>query len=402
LFLGNQSGSCGTAISSTILTAQGGVTGTFGGVTTNFAFLTPSLSYDANNVRLTLSRNAAEFSERGATANQRQSGAAAEALRCGNRVFDAIVQLDSSGAQSAFEQISGEVHASAQGALIDDSRFVRDAMLGPRRGRGLWAEAYGSWGQVDADGNAAQVDRDATGAFVGIDQPLGSRFSAGLAAGHSRSDLRIDARSSSADIESWHLAARLDARFGGLAVAAGGAIAWHSFDVARTIMFGGFAEGATAQYDGQTRQLFARAGYELPLGSATIEPFAELAWVQVETDAFTETGGAAALSGRASSQETLISTVGARGTARLGRMSLTGQLGWRHRFDGEAEGAILAFAGGNSFSIAGAPCSEDALLAEAGLDFDLGGGARLGANYRGQFDDRTQDHGARATLSWKF
>ena len=38
----------------TILNATGGVSGTYSGVTSNFAFLTPSLSYDANNVFLTL------------------------------------------------------------------------------------------------------------------------------------------------------------------------------------------------------------------------------------------------------------------------------------------------------------------------------------------------------------
>ena len=38
----------------TILNATGGVSGTYSGVTSNFAFLTPSLTYDANNVFLTL------------------------------------------------------------------------------------------------------------------------------------------------------------------------------------------------------------------------------------------------------------------------------------------------------------------------------------------------------------
>jgi len=38
----------------TIVSAAGGRSGTYNGVTSNFAFLTPSLSYDANNVYLTL------------------------------------------------------------------------------------------------------------------------------------------------------------------------------------------------------------------------------------------------------------------------------------------------------------------------------------------------------------
>ena len=40
----------------TILTANGGVTGTFAYVTSNLAFLAPTLTYDLNDVFLTLNR----------------------------------------------------------------------------------------------------------------------------------------------------------------------------------------------------------------------------------------------------------------------------------------------------------------------------------------------------------
>ncbi len=47
-------GSYANSTTYTILRATGGVSGTYSGVTSNFAFLTPSLSYDANDVFLTL------------------------------------------------------------------------------------------------------------------------------------------------------------------------------------------------------------------------------------------------------------------------------------------------------------------------------------------------------------
>ena len=43
-------GSYATSTTYTILNATGGVSGTYSGVSSNFAFLTPSLTYDANNV----------------------------------------------------------------------------------------------------------------------------------------------------------------------------------------------------------------------------------------------------------------------------------------------------------------------------------------------------------------
>ena len=49
-----QPGNYGASTTYTILNATGGRTGTYTGVTSNFAFLTPSLTYDPNNVFLTL------------------------------------------------------------------------------------------------------------------------------------------------------------------------------------------------------------------------------------------------------------------------------------------------------------------------------------------------------------
>ena len=54
----------------TILNATGGVTGAFSTVNSNLAFLTPSLSYDPNNVYLTLKRNDISFASVAITPNQ--------------------------------------------------------------------------------------------------------------------------------------------------------------------------------------------------------------------------------------------------------------------------------------------------------------------------------------------
>ena len=62
-----QSGSYAHSTTYTILNATGGVSGTYASVTSNFAFLTPSLSYDANNVFLTLALQENAFAASAAT-----------------------------------------------------------------------------------------------------------------------------------------------------------------------------------------------------------------------------------------------------------------------------------------------------------------------------------------------
>ena len=66
-------GNYATSTPYTIPNATGGVSGTYAGVSSNYAFMTPSLAYDANNIFLTLAlQGAAPFSGFGShTVNQR-------------------------------------------------------------------------------------------------------------------------------------------------------------------------------------------------------------------------------------------------------------------------------------------------------------------------------------------
>jgi hypothetical protein len=63
----------------TILTANGGVNGTFTGATSELAFFAPELTYDPFNVYLTLTRNAVYFATVARTSNHRSVGRALDA-----------------------------------------------------------------------------------------------------------------------------------------------------------------------------------------------------------------------------------------------------------------------------------------------------------------------------------
>ncbi|MGN6143207.1 MAG: autotransporter outer membrane beta-barrel domain-containing protein [Mesorhizobium sp.] len=62
----------------------------------------------------------------------------------------------------------------------------------------------------------------------------------------------------------------------------------------------------------------------------------------------------------------------------------------------------FAFAGANSFTIAGVPIAKDAAVLEAGLDFAISERATLGLSYSGQFGSHATDNGAKANLSVRF
>lgn len=141
--------------------------------------------------------------------------------------------------------------------------------------------------------------------------------------------------------------------------------------------------------------------------SMAMEPFANLAYVNLKTDSFSETDGVTALNSRGdSSSGTTFTTLGLRANTKLDSgpagMSLRGTMGWRHAFGAVSQQATLGYAGGNGFAVSGVPIAKDAAVLEAGLDFALRRDLTLGVSYNGQIGDGVKDHGVRANLLWKF
>src|SRR5262249_55121829 len=98
----------------TILSATGSRNGAYAGVTGDFAFLTPSLSYSAHAVTLTLSRTGSAFQNGARTLNQKAVGAALDqaSLTTGNStVLDTLYGLSTSEGPQALNALSGQNYA---------------------------------------------------------------------------------------------------------------------------------------------------------------------------------------------------------------------------------------------------------------------------------------------------
>lgn len=421
----------------TILTAAGGLTGTFDSVAmaSPSLFLAPKVTYDANNAFLSIAQSAS-FASAAQTPNQMATAVGIDSLGAGNDLWNAVALLGTQAeAQAAYDALSGEIHASTASALIDDSRFVRtaandrvraafDGVAAPAAlvlayGEGgptpapaatdrfaTWGQAFGSWGRWDGDGNAAGFDRSIGGFFLGADAPFGDSWRLGLIAGYSRTDFDVEERASSGDSDDIHLGVYGGTQFGEIGLRFGGAYSWHDIDVGRTVAFPGFSDALAADYNAGTAQVFADAGYQIKTGAARFEPFANLAYVNLRTDGFTETGGAAALTAASSTQDTTFSTLGVRAETgfAVGDMMarVRGSLGWQHAFGDVIPTASLNFAGGSTFSIAGTPIVRDAAVVEAGFALDLSRNASLAVSYNGQIGSGVQDHGVNAALSVSF
>ncbi|HEX8164976.1 MAG TPA: autotransporter domain-containing protein [Beijerinckiaceae bacterium] len=425
----------------TILTAAGGVSGTFSSLAGNTSiFVRPSLAYTATSVLLTLART--PFAAFAATPNEL---AVAGALDAGGGPLALAVfnQNTAAGARQAFAALSGELHPSTASVLIDEARFIRGAVLGrlreaagdpgapalaeagppaayaadvpggalpvvapPQPSSAVWAQGFGSWGRFDGDGNAARVDRDLAGFIGGFDARVLDFGRVGLAAGYGKS--RISGPAGVAEVETAHLAGYLGASFGAFNLRAGAAYAWHGIDTSRAILFPGFSDAATASYDGGTGQVFGEVGYGLRFGAAAVEPFAGLAFVRLRTDAFAERGGSAALRGAATDESVGYSSLGVRLAAAYvldNGMTIVprAMIAWQHAFDRVVATRPLAFQNtGAGFLVAGVPIARDSALIDAGLDLRVTRQATIGLSYIGQLADKVQDHGAKGSLVIRF
>jgi outer membrane autotransporter protein len=333
----------------------------------------------------------------GLTPNQKAAAGGADSLPDGNAVKDALLLLPTdAAAQAAFDQLSGEIHPSARNAMVEDSRLIRTAVL-DRLGDGepgtaLWGRLFTTSGLSDGDYNAAEVDRDTKGGVIGLDRSFGS-VTVGVAGGWSDTKLRIARRDSSGSIESIHGMVYAGGRFGRFGLRGGVGYAKTSTETTRRIAFQGFSASPTADYNGSVVQGFVEAGYRLPVGGGQVEPFASVTAVRARTDAFTETGGSAALSGAAITEDTMSSLVGARfETSRAGPLSLRGTVGWRHGWGDLEPAGRHTFAGGAPFTILGATGSRDAGVFNAEARFHLSPRLTFSVGYDGVLGAANADH----------
>lgn len=439
-----ESGNYAASTSYTILTASGGVSGQFSTVTSNLAFLTPSLSYGGTSVTLTMSRNQTLFFDVAASRNQGGIAVAAEALGAGNPVYDALVSGTAAEARAGFDLLSGEAHAQAVSVRLGESALVREAILGrlrgplltmpggqvaasfsadlPGRKSGvalpaprfapryvLWGEAIGGAGNTSGDGNAAGLSRRTGGAILGADLKLydtgASSLRVGIAGGYTQSRFDLDARLSTGKLESGHAALYAGARFGQLRLDAGLAYSWGESDIRRQVAIRGFGDLLRSQRPGSVAQGFTELGYAFAFQGIALEPFAQLALLRVSSDATTEQGGAAALRLFSSEQNLGFATLGLRAEAQILATPFFARalLGWRHGFGDLTPQALTAFASGTTPSrVFAAPIDRNALTAEAGLDWRAGRNTTLGLTYAATIGERSRDHALKGRVEMRF
>ncbi|WP_066560148.1 autotransporter outer membrane beta-barrel domain-containing protein [Croceicoccus bisphenolivorans] len=411
-----------------ILTAGGGVNGTFDGTDVDLPFLDSYLSYGANDVMLQLVRNDDPFVSAAITDNQASVAAGLETADATGTLYRTIAgQTSEASARAAFDALSGEVWGTAATVLIDDVQQNNDRVLGRLRQAdditvalggfdtqvqdydsrtAVWGQAFGSWGRNTADGNAATAIDNEFGFVTGVDVGLGA-WRVGAAFTYATGEVRVNDRDSAVDTDTKAVSAYAGGGLGNLRAHFGATYSWHDLDGRRNIELSGLSEENLAEFDGKTGSVFGELSYVAQTGGLKLSPFVAGSYAHLKTDGFNESGAVSGLKVESGKRNVGFSRLGMRaaGDWRVGEdavISPTVSAAWRHAF-GDREGlSAQSFSTSDVFEVEGTSLPKDVLEVQAGFDSEIMPGGSIGASYVGSFASGWRDHGLKIGFSYGF
>ena len=434
----------------TLLTASS-VQGRFDSVTSNYAYLIPSLSYDAQNVELELQRKPTPtpapaptpapiaFADLANTTNQAAVANGVESLPSTHALYRFVERLPNGAPPAVFDSLSGDGHAQLAGSLqqlatrapsigmhymrlnlsagwwpgaaLAQSHGLLPASAWPvSKALPAWAQIVGHWHRRDGDNNAAPIRQHTYGLSAGLDREVGAAgWRVGGALGVSQAQSKVTARAMDADIQSYSASIYTGKSFAHrnahMHVMGGMAYTWHSINTQRHVT----SLGQTLQgdYHAQSAQVFGELSYAMgPQEATVVEPFASLGVGRQHVQGFSERGGFAALD--AQSQRSLLAstTLGVRlhRDVRWGHTQghLRATLGWQRAWGDRTPQSTLSFAGGQSFTVAGTMQSRNTAVLGLEAEVALSRSIALSLGYQGELARGQRDHTGKLQLRWAF
>ncbi|AIR91025.1 hypothetical protein LK03_17915 [Pseudomonas cremoricolorata] len=414
-----------------IIQAQKGVSGQFANVTSNLAFLTPSLTYETNQVNLNLVRNdvspqaLVENANEKALATQLLNEASVNAppdastavpLTWAEKETNALIGLSSDEFKQIMQSMPGELHASLKSALLQNSSYLRNATLDRiyeteqnPRALGAWGYVFDSKGKQNRQDDAAKLNRSTHGVIWGLDQQDEvSGLIAGIAASYQSSSASLSTQSASADIETYSLAAYASKQLDSFTLRLGAGYNRHEIDSKRDVTHKNGTTRLKGSYGGSIRQVFAELSKPINFNFWTLEPFVGLNYTHLETEAFSERENLFAISGKKSRMDMTSGRLGARANAihpltHGMTLRLNGSAGLQHALTKQTTESRLKLRSQGSFvNISGLPVQKDTAQFALSASLDLTPSFSIGLRYTGEIGQRFHDESASATAAWTF
>ncbi len=440
--------------------------GTFADVTSNLAFLTPSLSYDPTNVYLLLTRNTSNFADVAITPNQyavasdldRISPSATGDMMT---VMDSLLGLSDSRARGAYDQMGGLTHAS----LTEAASFSMNRYIGVLSGRmegfntggtiladagnimlaysentgsdagntllaaiqsmkdnnrkeesrdispwGLWVKGYGNMGERRGDEISTRYDYKGGGLIAGFDGKVNERLLLGVAAGYSYTKVNMNSLNDDGRVASYrgslYGAYNIDPWYVNGLIAYG----YNRYDTTRNIVFGSIARVAHANYGGHSLSGYVETGYQIKTNAVDIIPVASVQAGSLWRNAFTESdAGALDLNADSDRSSSFIGSLGVKirkeyKTTKNGSVTPEIRVRWLHEFVNSDYTLNASFAGDpvSAFSVRGDKAHRDSAAIGFGFSWEFDKNFGFALAYDAVLSGDRTEHGGTAGIRYRW
>lgn len=255
----------------------------------------------------------------------------------------------------------------------------------PENRWGVWVTGLGEFTSVDSTSVAAGYDLQTGGVTLGVDYRVSPIFAIGLMAGYAHTDAGL-ANGGDLDVNSGTIGLYATVFSGGFyldSAVTGGISGYDSHRVALL----GTANGST---NGGNLNVLVAAGYDWKKGGFSIGPTANFQFTYVDLGGFTESGSIAPLKIHNQDVESERTAFGMRASYewKIGRVIVKPEISaaWQHEFGDQSYSIVSSFANGagNSFTVTSPQVGRDSLLIGAGAAVLLNDRVSIYAYYDGE------------------
>ncbi|WP_368647869.1 autotransporter domain-containing protein [Castellaniella ginsengisoli] len=299
--------------------------------------------------------------------------------------------------------------AAWRGALLDDSRFARDAALAHGDSGQAWARSWAANTERSGVRGLPGDDRDTGGLQIGVSRQVGTGGFLSVFMGTQDTRLANPGSAAPAPAQmgnlyrvhdrSAHLGLGASLARHGWRMSLGAAQSWHRADLDRQAD----PEDATlrSRTDARLVQAWLHVQPErpVPLGSWQLTPYARAVWLRLHRPAAEESGGLAAVALDENTDRRWMGQLGVQvrrpWSTRHGDALMALELGVRRLWGGSALASHQAYRADpqRRYEVEGLPLPRHVLRLDLGVQAPVARSARIGFAYTGQHGAGQRQHG---------
>ena len=329
-----------------------------------------------------------------------------------NIIYQNILALSAEDARKAYNSLSGEIHASAKGAMLVNTQNSRNSIYNHLNNtkiqnsdakRDLWFDLWGHTGHLKSNSSGAtKLKNEGFGLLIGSDIYSNDTIRFGAALGYEENQLHADARHSKADTKAFQMMAYGQVLMGNIDLSGGIGYALQKVDVKRTVMVNLLNSYNQSKYDANIFQLFLKGKYNFAItDDLMLSPYTSLAYQNLKTKSKRESGEISNLFIHGKNDHLVTTSLGLESNFKINDLSnVYADISWQHNFKNIYDSNMSI--SNQNFTVRGASIDKNSARLRIGANLNLAPSSKLNFGYDGSFGSGNSQNSLRLQYSYSF